>query len=99
VVPTATLEGFGLVTIESLAAGTPVLVTPVGGLPEVVSDLAPELVLPGTGPPALAEGLLAALSGRLPLPSAKACQDYVRGRFDWPVIAARVRDVYLEALA
>jgi glycosyltransferase involved in cell wall biosynthesis len=99
VVPTATLEGFGLVTIESLAAGTPVLVTPVGGLPEVVSDLAPELVLPGTSPPALAEGLLAALSGRLPLPSAKACQDYVRGRFDWPVIAARVRDVYLEALA
>jgi glycosyltransferase involved in cell wall biosynthesis len=99
VVPTATLEGFGLVTIESLAAGTPVLVTPVGGLPEVVSDLAPELVLPGTSPPALAEGLLAALSGRLPLPSAKACQDYVRARFDWPVIAARVRDVYLEALA
>jgi glycogen synthase len=88
-----------VVTIESLAAGTPVLVTPVGGLPEVVSDLAPELVLPGTSPPVLAEGLLAALNGRLPLPSAEACKDYVRARFDWPVIAARVRDVYLEALA
>ncbi|MGH6896576.1 MAG: glycosyltransferase family 4 protein [Geminicoccaceae bacterium] len=99
VVPTATLEGFGLITIESLAAGTPVLVTPVGGLPEVVNDLTPELVLPGTSPPALAEGLLAALNGRLPLPSAKECQDYVRARFDWPVVAARVRDVYLEALA
>jgi glycosyltransferase involved in cell wall biosynthesis len=82
-----------------LAAGTPVQVTPVGGLPEVVSELAPELVLPDTSPPALAEGLLAALNGRLPLPSAEACQDYVRARFDWPVIAARVRDVYLEALA
>jgi glycogen synthase len=99
VVPTATLEGFGLVTIESLAAGTPVLVTPVGGLPEAVNDLAPELVLPGTSPPHLAEGLLAALHGRLPLPSARECQDYVRARFDWPVIAGRVRDVYLEALA
>jgi glycogen synthase len=99
VVPTATLEGFGLVTVESLAAGTPVLVTPVGGLPEVVEYLAPELVLAGTSPAALAEALLPALDGRLPLPSAKECQDYVRARFDWPVVAARVRDVYLEALA
>jgi glycogen synthase len=99
VVPTATLEGFGLITIESLAAGTPVLVTPVGGLPEVVSDLAPELVLRGTSPPELAEGLLAALQGRLRLPSGQDCQSYVRARFDWPVVAARVRDVYLEALA
>jgi glycogen(starch) synthase len=69
VVPTATLEGFVLVTIESLAAGTPVLVTPVAGLPEV-SDLTPELVLPGTSPSALADGLLAVLNGSLPLPSA-----------------------------
>lgn len=98
IVPTVALEGFGLITIESLAAGTPVLVTPVGGLPEVVDGLAPQLVLPGTSAPALAEGLLDALSGRLPLPSAKECQDYARARFDWPVITAQVRDVYLEAL-
>jgi glycogen(starch) synthase len=98
VVPTVTLEGFGLITIESLAAGTPVLVTPIGGLPEAVNDLSPQLVLPGTTPPELAEGMLDALSGRLPLPSAQACQTYVRTHFDWPVIAARVRDVYLETL-
>ena len=39
VVPTASLEGFGLVAAESFAAGTPAMVTPVGGLPEVVSSL------------------------------------------------------------
>lgn len=99
IVPTAALEGFGLVVVESLAAGTPVLVTPVGGLPEVVSPLSPELVLPSTAPPAIAEGLLDALSGRLPLPSSEQCQNYVRARFDWPVVAAQVRNVYLEALA
>ena len=33
-VPTQALEGFGLITLESLAAGTPVLVTPVGGSPK-----------------------------------------------------------------
>ena len=44
VVPTLSLEGFGLVAAEALAAGTPSLVTPVGGLPEVVSGLSPDLV-------------------------------------------------------
>ena len=99
VVPTVALEGFGLITIESLAAGTPALVTPVGGLPEAVGKLSPNLVLPGAGPQALAEGLRSALLGSLPLPSSEQCQSYVRTNFDWPVIAAQVREVYLEALA
>jgi glycosyltransferase involved in cell wall biosynthesis len=99
VVPTVAMEGFGLTTIESLAAGTPVLVTPVDGLPEAVSGLSPHLVLPRTGPRALAEGLSAVLTGRLSLPDEASCQAYARDRFDWPMIAARVRDVYREALA
>ena len=41
VVPTVALEGFGLVAAEALAAGVPTLVTPVGGLPEVVRALVP----------------------------------------------------------
>jgi glycogen synthase len=44
IVPSMALEGFGLTVAESLAAGTPALVTPVGGLPEVVRDLSPGLV-------------------------------------------------------
>lgn len=99
VVPTVALEGFGLVAVESLAAGTPVLVTPVGGLPEVVSGLSDDLVLPGSGVEHLAEGLKAALSGNLRLPDTRACQDHVKARYDWPVIAAQTREVYEEALA
>jgi glycogen(starch) synthase len=99
VVPTVTLEGFGLIAVESLAAGTPALVTPVGGLPEAVRDLSPALVLPGTGVRSLAEGIRAALTGELTLPSAEVCQDYVRSRYDWPVVAARIRTVYEEALS
>jgi len=98
VVPSTALEGFGLPIVESLAAGTPPLVTPVGGSPEVVRDLSPELVLPATGAGPLSEGLVAALTGGLPLPSAEACQAYARARYDWPLIAARVRGVYSEAL-
>jgi glycosyltransferase involved in cell wall biosynthesis len=98
IVPTVALEGFGLIAIESLAAGTPVLVTPVGGLPEVVSDLCADMVLPGYSTGDLAAGVSSALMGEFKLPDAEACQSYTRSRYDWTVIAARTREVYAEAL-
>jgi glycosyltransferase involved in cell wall biosynthesis len=98
VVPTVALEGFGLITAESLASGTPVLVTPVGGLPEAVSGLSSDLVLPATGSAALAEGLIGALSGSLNVPDADACRAYARANFDNAVIARRVAAVYREAI-
>jgi glycosyltransferase involved in cell wall biosynthesis len=97
VVPTITLEGFGLVVVEALACGTPVIVTPIGGLPEVVADLDPGLVL-GSGEPAeIARGICAALNGTMSLPSEYECRAYAK-RFDWPTIATRVNAVYREVL-
>jgi len=96
VVPTTSLEGFGLVALEALACGTPTLVTPVSGLPDTVSMLDPALVLDGCDARSLARGLADALSGRIPLPSEDACIRYARG-FAWPAIAQRVADVYRAA--
>ncbi len=98
IVPTVELEGFGLIVAESLAAGTPAMVTPVGGLPEAVSGLSPSLVLPSTGAAAIATGLAEALSGRMVLPDARTCTEYARRHYDWPVIAERTRLVYEEAM-
>jgi glycosyltransferase involved in cell wall biosynthesis len=98
VVPSVALEGFGLTTIESLAAGTPVLVTPVGGLPETVQQLEPGLVLAGCDAGAIADGLAQALTGERRLPDLDACARYARTYFDWPVIASRVLGVYDERL-
>ena len=98
IVPSVALEGFGLTTLESLASGTPVLVTPVGGLPEAVGGLSSALVLGGTGSHALAEGLRAALRGALHLPDAKQCRRYVQENYNWPLIVRQVRSVYQEVL-
>ena len=99
IVPSTAWEGFGLVAAESLAAGTPALVTPVGGLPEVVRPLSESLVLADHTPAALADGLKEAFRGRRPFPASERCHQYARAHFDWPVIAAQTHDVYAEVCA
>lgn len=95
VVPSVAWEGFGLTCIESLAAGTPVLATPVGGLPEAVGGLDAALVFASTSVDDIAAGIGDALCGRIALPAEAACVAYARG-FAWPAIAGRVEEVYRE---
>ncbi|MGH7258956.1 MAG: glycosyltransferase family 4 protein [Nitrospiraceae bacterium] len=57
VMPTLQLEGFGLVTVEAMACGTPVLATPVAALPEVVKRIDPLLVAEGTDAASLATAI------------------------------------------
>ena len=94
VVPTAALEGFGLITVESLAAGTPCVVTPVGGLTDVIAPLAPQLVADTPSAGDIGTLLAAALRGDIPVPTARQCERFARRDHDWPVVAARVRQVY-----
>jgi len=99
VVPTKSLEGFGLITVESLASGTPVLVTPVGGLPEVVEGLSSSLVFPDETPTTMATQLVNALTGAIKLPSSATCRAYARRHHDWNAVGQRVRASYERALA
>jgi len=97
IVPSVALEGYGLIVPESLAAGTPVLVTPVGGLPETVEGLSPNLVLADSSTDAIAKGIGDALTGAMAMPSAETCRAYAKRRNDWPVVVEEVRQVYAAA--
>jgi glycosyltransferase involved in cell wall biosynthesis len=98
VVPTQSLEGFGLVTIESMAAGTPSIVTPVGSLPEIAGPLNKDLVLRGHHKNDIVVGVTAILGGEIKAPSASCCRRYVRENYDWTVIGPKVLSVYKQLL-
>lgn len=58
------LEGLGSAVLEAMAAGTPVVVTRAGGLPEIVENEIHGLVVPPKDPEALARGILRLLEDR-----------------------------------
>ncbi|MEM8503551.1 MAG: glycosyltransferase family 4 protein [Cyanobacteria bacterium P01_D01_bin.1] len=95
VMPSQSLEGFGLVLLESLACGTPAVCTPVGGMPEVLTDLSPDLIMKGADTDSIVQTLRQVLTKELDLPDRSACQDYATQNFSWPTIAQKVRDVLL----
>lgn len=97
IVPSSALEGFGLISLESLACGTPVLVTPVGGLPDTVQGLGDDLVLKGTSVEDIAAGLRGWLDGTLQIPTRQACRDHVLRSFTWDRIAREACEVYRQA--
>jgi glycosyltransferase involved in cell wall biosynthesis len=95
VVPSQSLEGFGLILLESLACGTPVLSTPVGGMPEVLRPFQPSLITENPTSEALSNRLIELLNGKIPLPDRTACREYAVSNYDWKILAPKVRDVLL----
>ena len=95
VIPSRALEGFGLILLESLASGTPVMCTPVGGMPEVLENFSPDLITDSTSTDAIASRLASLLQGDINMPTREACRDYATTHFNWPKITQQVRQVLL----
>jgi len=88
-------EGFPNVVIEALAAGCPVVATPVGGIPEVILDRQTGLLVPIDQPEALAASVQelrrdAALRRRLS-EAGTAC---ARGRYHQTIVIAQLEALY-----
>jgi glycogen synthase len=98
IVPSQNLEGFGLTAVESLACGTPVLVTPVGGLPEILDPLDSNLVMPSQETGIMAERIDQFLGGKMVTPSTERCREYAEANFGWPKIAQQVETIYRQVV-
>jgi phosphatidylinositol alpha-mannosyltransferase len=92
-------ESFGIVLLEAMAAGRPVVATSIPGYAAVARDGVDALLVPPGDAGALASALERvvtdpALGLRLGLSGRERAR-----RYDWPVVAGEVEEVYREALA
>jgi glycosyltransferase involved in cell wall biosynthesis len=69
VLPTAELECFGLIALEALACGRPVLATPVAAIPELLSNFDRAWLASAADEESIARLIGAFLSGHLPMHS------------------------------
>ena len=95
IMPSQSFEGFGLAIVESLACGTPVICTPVGGMPEILEPFSPDLITDSIEVSAIAKKLEQVFLGEITKPSREECREYAVNNFDWDKIAREVRKVIL----
>jgi len=93
VVPSLALEGFGLVTLASLAAGRAPIVTDCGGLPDSVRTLDDSLIVPPGDAAALGARIAAGLRGALPTP--QQCRAHA-ATYSWAAAARAHLALYRE---
>jgi glycosyltransferase involved in cell wall biosynthesis len=96
----STVEPFGIVIVEAMASGKPVVCTDSGGVKEIVADGVNGFIVPPGDPGALAARICQLLSdeglrGRM----GKAGRGIAEAKFDWKAIAVKTKRLYEEVLA
>ncbi|MFN3360697.1 MAG: glycosyltransferase family 4 protein [Pseudanabaenaceae cyanobacterium] len=92
-------EPFGIVALESFAAGVPVVVSNTGGLPEVVEDGVTGIVTKVNNPQSLAEGILRVLQdAELAQTLVNHAKAVLPHKFNWQKLAQQTIETYHKCL-
>jgi phosphatidylinositol alpha-mannosyltransferase len=97
--PNTGQESFGIVLLEAMAAGAPIVASDIPGYRDVVSDGEQGLLVEPKNPGAIADAVLRLLANpELRANMRRAGQEKARA-YDWPRVATEVLDYYFEVLA
>lgn len=103
ILPTIELEGFGLITLEALASGVPVLGTPVGGTVEILGKLDSRYLFKDTKPDSMASSIIETgqrfrNDPQLWQDVSARCRAFVEARYSWERNVDRLEDLFRESL-
>jgi glycosyltransferase involved in cell wall biosynthesis len=92
-------EAYGLVLLEAMAAGTPIVATAVGGVPEVLAGGSAGRLVPYGEPAALAQAILETLENAAATRALVARATERVRTLDWSRSVERLRKIYREVTA
>jgi len=87
-------ESFGMVALEAMACGTPVVASQVGGLAFLVQDGLTGFTIPDGDPTALCDKLLILLGDAQLRREMGSCAVQLAQDYDWEKIAAKIIELY-----
>ena len=93
VLPTRELECFGLIILEALSYGCPVLSTDAAAIPETMRPILPRLVVPAGDAAAMGRAVERWLDHQLPLPSEQQLVQYTVDHYSPAVILPRLHQL------
>jgi glycosyltransferase involved in cell wall biosynthesis len=98
VLPSRSLEGFGLITLEAFSSGLPVVGTPTGATPELLAQVDERLILQGTSPDAIAAGIVRYFTQVKGCIAPGTLRELVLSRYTWETVVAQTEAVYARLL-
>lgn len=98
VLPTRSLEGFGLITLEAFASGLPVVGTPIGATPELLAQVDKRLVLRDTSPDAIATGIVRYFAEIASHLAPETLGELVLAKYTWDMVVTQTEIVYEQAV-
>ena len=88
--PTKALECFGLIILEALACGCPIISTDAGAIPEIMQPILPECIVPVGNIDALTKKIQCFLENKLDLPSPPRLAEFAEAKYGKAAIIRRL---------